>query len=143
MACYLGIDIGTTSIKAAVVRSAYRKLVIEGRARGPVPPDGDRTAAIREAALGALGAGSADAVATSLPGTQTTLRTVRIPEAAARQLADVLPFELESQLPFDLEGSVLDWRVLEGHTNEEGIAVLAAVARVEDAQRRIDLVKTS
>jgi len=143
MARYLGIDIGTTSIKAAVVRSAYRKLVLEGLASAPVPPDGDRTAAIREAALAALGAGSADAVATSLPGTQTTLRTVRIPEAAARQLADVLPFELESQLPFDLEGSVLDWRVLEGHTNEEGIAVLAAVARVEDAQRRIDLVKTS
>ncbi len=140
---YLGIDIGTTSVKAAVVRSAYRKLVLEGLGSAAIPVNGDRTAAIAEAAAAALGAGSADAVATSLPGTQTTLRTVRIPEAAARQLADVLPFELESQLPFDLEGAVLDWHVLEGHTNEEGIAVLAAVARVDDTQKRIDLVKAA
>jgi general secretion pathway protein L len=140
---YLGIDVGTTSVKAAVVRSAYRKLVLEGLASAPIPPDGDRQTAIRQAAQAALGAGSPDGVATSLPGTQTTLRTVRIPESAQRQLAEVLPFELESQLPFDLEGAVLDWRVLEGHTSEEGLAVLAAVARVDDARARIDLVKNA
>jgi general secretion pathway protein L len=140
---YLGIDIGTTSVKAAVVRSAYRKLVLEGLAESRLAGTGEEAvkAAIKDAAQNALGAGAPDGVATSMPGTQTTLRTVRIPETAAQKLADVLPFELESQLPFDLENAVLDWRVLEGHTNEEGLAVLTAVAQVEDATRRIELVK--
>ncbi len=143
MARYLGIDIGTTSVKAAVLRSAYRKLVLEGVATVALPPDGDRNAAIREAAQAALGAGSADAVATSLPGTQTTIRTVRIPEAVQRQLADVLPFELEAVLPFDLSDAVLDWRVLEGAKNDEGIAVMAALARLDDARRRVEMVKAA
>ncbi len=143
MARYLGIDIGTTSVKAAVLRSAYRKLVLEGLATAPLPPDGDRSAAIREAAQAALGAGSADAIATSLPGTQTTLRTIRIPEAAQRQLEAVLPFELEAVLPFDLSDAVLDWRILEGATNDEGIAVMSAIARVDDARRRVDMVKAA
>ena len=141
---YLGIDIGTTSVKAAAVRSAYRKLVLEGLAEAPLREDRSEEAvksAIREAAQGALGIGSADGIATSLPGTQTTLRTVRIPETAAQKLSDVLPFELESQLPFDLENAVLDWRVLDGHTNEEGLAVLSVVAQLEDARRRVELVK--
>ncbi len=140
MSRYLGIDIGTTSVKAAVVRSAYRKLVLEGLAMTPIQ-DGDVAAAIREASQSALGAGSPDGVATSMPGTQTTLRTVRIPEAAQRQLAEVLPFELEAQLPFDLSDAVLDWRIIEGATNDEGIAVLASVARVDDARKRVDLIK--
>lgn len=142
MARYLGIDIGTTSVKAAVIRSAYRKLVLEGLASTPIV-NGDVVIAIREATQAALGEGAADAVATSLPGTLTTLRTVRIPEAAQRQLADVLPFELEAQLPFDLSDAVLDWKILEGQTNDEGIAVLTTIARVEDAKRRVDLVKNA
>src|SRR5450755_565740 len=142
MARYLGIDVGTTSVKAAVLRSAYRKLVLEGIASAPIL-EGDVGSAIREASQSALGVGAADAVATSLPGTQTTLRTVRIPESAQRQLAEVLPFELESVLPFDLEDAILDWRILEDETNDEGIAVLSAIARVDDAKRRVDLVKNA
>jgi general secretion pathway protein L len=142
MARYLGIDIGTTSVKAAVIRSAYRKLVLEGLASTPIQ-NGDVVVAIREATAAALGEGTADAVATQLPGALTTLRTVRIPEAAQRQLAEVLPFELEAQLPFDLSDAVLDWRVLEGQTNDEGIAVLATIARVDDAKKRVDLVKNA
>jgi general secretion pathway protein L len=142
MARYLGIDIGTTSVKAAVIRSAYRKLAVEGLASTPIQ-NGDVIAAIREASQAALGIGAADGVATQLPGTLTTLRTVRIPEAAQRQLADVLPFELEAQLPFDLSDAVLDWTIIESQKNDEGIAVLTTIARVDDAKKRIDLVKNA
>ncbi len=143
MARYLGIDIGTTSVKAAVLRVAYRKIVLEGLASAAIAVDGDRAAAIREAAQMALGEGAADAIATAIPGAQTTLRTVRIPEAAQRQLADVLPFELESQLPFDLDDAIIDYRILEDATNEEGLAVLTAVTRVEDAKKRVDIVMSA
>ena len=59
-----------------MVRSAYRKLVLEGSASTPIQ-EGDVTAAIREASQAALGVGAADSIATSLPGTLTTLRTDR------------------------------------------------------------------
>jgi general secretion pathway protein L len=143
MARYLGIDIGTTSVKAAALRVAYRKLVLEGLGTAPITEGGDRAEAIRAAATAALGEGSADAIATAIPGAQTTLRTVRIPESAQRQLAEVLPFELEAQLPFDLDDAILDWRVLPDATNEEGMAVLSAVTRVEDAKRRVELVTSA
>jgi general secretion pathway protein L len=143
MARYLGIDIGTTSVKAAVIRTAYRKVVLDGLATVPIPADGDKSAAVKQAAQEALGAGSADAVATALAGTKLTLRTVRIPEAAQRQLAEVLPFELEAVLPFDLSDAVLDWTVLEGDNNDEGLAVMAAIARVEDARPCVDAVKNA
>ena len=116
MARYLGIDVGTTSVKAAAVRTAYRKITLEGLGTATIH-DGDRAAAIREAAQAALGQGAPDAVATALPGTQLTIRTVRIPEAAQRQLAEVLPFELEAVLPFDLSDAVFDSRIIAGETN--------------------------
>jgi general secretion pathway protein L len=141
MARYLGIDIGTTSIKAAVIRSAYRKLTLEGLAE--VRVEGDREAAIRDAAQKALGTGSADGVATALAGTKATLRTVRIPESALRQLADVLPFELEAQLPFDLSDAILDYKQLSTGMNDEGAPILAAVARVEDCKERVEAVKSA
>ena len=49
-------------------------------------------------------------VAVNLEGDRTYLRRIAIPETAQKQLAEVLPFELESELPFELEGAVYDTR---------------------------------
>jgi general secretion pathway protein L len=79
---------------------------------------------------------------------------------AQKQLGDVLAYELEAQVPFDLAEAVFDWRVLEltggparGETGDragqaqpaggEGaqLPIVAAVARTEDVRARIALVK--
>src|SRR5204862_74832 len=52
-------------------------------------------------------------------------------------------FELESQLPFDLSDAVLDWTIIDSQKNDEGLAVLTTIARVDDAQKRVDLVKNA
>jgi general secretion pathway protein L len=86
-----------------------------------------------------------DAVAVALEGSRAALHRLTLPATAQKQLADVLAFELEAQVPFDLAGAVFDWRVLDrkGEANGDGnqLSVLAAVARVEDVKARIDLVK--
>ena len=62
----------------------------------------------------------------------------RPPGSARRSRSrEVLPFELESALPFDIEEAVFDYRVLPGlrETKGEELAVLVGVAKTADVAR--------
>ncbi len=136
---YIGIDIGKSSVKVAVVKTAYRKIAVDGLAS--VPVGDDLAAAIKaavEQAVGGVGAG--DAVATSVDGAKLVVRTLSVPASAQKQLADVLPFEMEAQTPFDVSEGVLDYRLLSS-SNKEKLAVLTVLARTEDVKARIDIVR--
>jgi general secretion pathway protein L len=146
MPTWLGIDIGSTSVKVALVRSTYRKLslvrlglaeVVEGT---PLP-DAIR-AAVASALLGEPQ--NVDATAVAIEGSRAAIHRLLLPAAAQKQLVEVLSYELEAQVPFDIEGAVFDWRLLEATagTGEDGqLPIVAAVARIEDVRARIDLVK--
>src|SRR5215472_3016407 len=147
MARWVGIDIGRAAVKAAVVRSAYRKTTLEALVavdfrEGVVAED-----AIREAIGTALGgAPPNDGIAVALDGSRATVRTFAVAATAQKQLAEVLPFELEAQLPIEMSETVFDFRVLGSRPPDkaEGAAmleVLVAAARTEDVRARIDLVK--
>jgi general secretion pathway protein L len=152
MATWVGIDIGGASVKVAVLRSAYRKLGIQRLASAKVARSGegasaqpDIAGAVRTAVAAALEGEppGLDAVAVAIEGSRAAIHRLELPATAQKQLADVLSYELEAQVPFDLENAVFDWRVLErapGDTTGE-LAVVAAVARVEDVRARIDLVR--
>ncbi|MCL2725210.1 MAG: pilus assembly protein PilM [Polyangiaceae bacterium] len=144
MSIWLGIDIGTTAVKAAVIRTAYRKVQLVGLGSVDVAQAGALDAAIAQAAHLALGAlGSADAIAASVEGVRATVRTIGLPESAHKQIDEVLPFELESALPFDLSEAVFDYRVLPSlkETKGEELSVLVGVAKTADVISRIELVK--
>jgi general secretion pathway protein L len=145
MSTYLGIDIGTTAVKVAVIRTAYRKVQLGGLASVEIAQVGGLVEAIQTAARAVLGERGADAIATSLEGQRATVRVLGLPQSAAKSIAEVLPFELESALPFDLAESVFDWKLLPGVREKKGeeLAVLVAVARVADVQARIDVLKTA
>ncbi|WP_394821112.1 pilus assembly protein PilM [Pendulispora albinea] len=103
--------------------------------------------AIREAVAMALGkAGNGDGVAAAIDGAKVMSRVLPIPASAQKQLAEVLPFELEAQVPFELDGSVFDYRVLTALRSLPGadpamLPVLASVSRITEVRERIDLVK--
>lgn len=145
MSTYLGIDIGTTAVKVAVVRTAYRKVQLAGLASVEVAQVGGTLEAITAAVRGAMGnqGGTGDAVATGLEGQRATVRVVGLPASAAKQISEVLPFELESALPFDLSEAVFDYRVLPGSSERKGeeLSVLVGVAKTADVVARIELVK--
>ncbi len=143
MPTWLGIDIGSTSVKAAVVRSAYRKVALGGLATAEIAASGGLVAAIRDAVAKALAGEKqgADAVATAVDGNRAAIHRLLLPATAQKQLAEVLGFELEAQVPLDLETAVFDWRPIE-HADAAGqISLVAAVARIEDVRARIDLVR--
>ncbi len=145
MPIWLGIDIGSSAVKVAAVRTAYRKTSLDALVRVDVVRDtsgaevGSALRAAVEAALAA--AGQPDAVAVSVDGTRATVRTVGLPAGAIKQVAEVLPFELEAQIPFEMDESVFDYRVLPRARDADGeastVPLLVGVARIEEATKRI------
>lgn len=99
MAKYLGIDVGSSHVRAVLMRTSYRRIAIEAMT------EYDRQAAptleevVRMVASPLISPG--ESVAVNLEGEKTFLRRIDVPSAAQKQLTEVLPYELESELPFD------------------------------------------
>lgn len=145
MGTLLGIDIGTTAVKVAALRTAYRRVQLVGLASVEVAQAGGVIPAITQAVKAANGDRSLDAMATSLEGSKATVRTLGLPASAQKQLEAVLPFELESALPFDLSDAVFDYRLLPGSREKKGeeLNVLVGVAKTADVSARIELIKAA
>jgi general secretion pathway protein L len=147
MPTWLGIDVGTTAVKVAVVKSTYRKTSLTALVAADVGESGGVAEAIRIAVSAALGGklNANDGVATAIEGSRAALRTLTMPASAQKQLGEVLAFELEAQVPFEITESVFDYRVLQARSGDktDGINVLAGVARLDDVRSRIDAVKTA
>lgn len=145
MSTWLGIDIGTTAVKVAAIRTAYRKVQLVGMASVEVVQVGGVAEAVTMAVRAVMGdeRGVGDAIATSIEGSRGIVKVVGLPASAAKQIGEVLPFELESSLPFDLAEAVYDHRLLPGLRERKGeeLAVLVGVAKTADVASRIELVK--
>jgi general secretion pathway protein L len=161
MPTWLGIDIGSTSVKAALVRSQYRKLALVRVVSVDVAPGGTVIDAARAAALQVLEgqpqdtsyggrapkSPTADAIATAIDGSRAAIHRLVLPETAQKQLAEVLAYELGSQVPFDLETAVFDYRILDRRPDRDDgrdagqLALVVAVARIDDVRARIDVVR--
>jgi len=143
MPTWLGIDIGSATVKAAVVRSTYRKLAVGRLAVADVVASGGVALAVREAVGKALEGEphGADAVATALDGGRAAIHRLLLPATAQKQLEDVLGYELEAQVPFDMATAVFDWRLLERRGDAGQLSVVVAVAQVEEVRGRIDVIR--
>jgi general secretion pathway protein L len=138
MARLLGIDATKTSVRIAVIRTSYRRITLEALAEAHVG-DGGEAAAIR-AAAGTL---KPDAAAIALSGERSFYRRLDLPAAAQKELENVLTFELESTVPFEMSEVVFDHAVLKRAQGSTSIPVFAALARIEDVRARIDVVRTA
>jgi general secretion pathway protein L len=151
MATWLGIDIGATAVKVVVVRTAYRKVQVAALGICEVSAAGGSVSdAIRGAMAAAFNLSAADKLpvvdgaAVALEGAKVAVRQLSLPQSAQKQISEVLPFELESLVPFDIAESVWDWRQMTRGEGQEGqIPLLVAVARTEDVRARIALLKSA
>jgi general secretion pathway protein L len=136
----LGIDIGRRSVRVALSSgSNLRRAVVDYTGEVERTADEPLVETIRRAV--APLAGRTDAVVCGLFGDQIFVRRLPIPATAARQLGEVLPFELEADLPVDLSDLVYDSSILHRARGGESLDVLAVAARPADVTARIDLVK--
>jgi uncharacterized membrane protein YgcG len=140
MARYLGIDVTATQLKGALLKTAYKKLVIEGVFTVYRAPGAEGLA---QAACDLAGMVRAftevpgarrqelDGVYAALPGTDVSLRAVSLPRAVLRRGDKALMAELEGAVPFDIDEAMVDAQVIHGGDPTELLAAVVLRTRVE------------
>lgn len=113
MATILGIDIGKRSVRGATIRTSLRGFEVDRYLEVPISalqqdsPRASLVAAALRDLLVQLGE-APDSVMASIDGMRGSLRAVQLPVAARKRISEVLPFELESLLPFPLDEAIID-----------------------------------
>lgn len=134
----LGLEVTRTYVRAALLNVSLRRTTVEALEEVSVEDAGGQ----KEALWAAVGDLKPDGTAIALSGEKAFFRRIELPAAAMKEIQSVLGFELESTVPFEMEEAVFDHRVLRAaRTDDATVPVFAAVARIEDVQERIDLVK--
>ncbi|KYF69370.1 type IV pilus biogenesis protein PilM [Sorangium cellulosum] len=133
----LGIDAGKSVVRAVLIRTAYRRVFVEALGEVAVTDGLSEAEAIRAA----VGLHRPDGAAIALSGERSFYRRLDLPAAAQKEVENILGFELEATVPFEMEDAVFDYRMLKRPHGVETLPVFAAVARADDVRERIAVVK--
>jgi general secretion pathway protein L len=142
----LGLDIGAHTVKGVLLESTYRGYAVVDTGRAPVaaPPEGATPLVSRQAdAVGALLAEHGwrpEMVVAAFPGAAVSSHLVTLPFTDPRRIEQTVGFEVEGQIPFDLDEVAWDWQPLHAHDGktdlyvgvvrrEELAALIAALAQ--------------
>ncbi len=142
MARILGIDIDRSALRGAVLKTGFRGIEMERYLQIPLaeaPESPGRNVEVHEALaslLRALGK-PPDTCVSSLDGEHASLRVVELPAAASKRIGEVLPFELEAMLPFDVADAVVDYQPIDMHGPQ--LKLLAAAALRDRVREHIEL----
>jgi len=128
MARVLGLDLGSHSVKAVIVENNRSGGVVKSVFAAPLPAEGERPERLK-AALAQLTQNPlmADVVTVAMPGTSLATHPITLPFSDAKKIESTLAFEIESQLPYDLDDAVYDHQV--GQADDKGAQLLVGVAR--------------
>jgi general secretion pathway protein L len=127
MARILGLDLGSHCVKGMVVdpRPGAQAAFEEVR-RG----EGDRAETLKAALTELLGRlPPADQVVVSLPGPTLATHLVSLPFSDPKRVEATLPFEVEGQLPFDLDEAAFDYQPIGAPAADGKTDLLVGVVR--------------
>ncbi len=141
----VGLDIGSSAIKAVELRAAGRAFKVVAYGREPLPADSIVDGAIID------GAAVADAikrlfekrkirtrdVAASLSGNAVIVKKITLPLMTEAELAESIYWEAEQYIPFDIQDVNLDYQVLErgdpaGKSTMDVLLVAAKKEKIAD-----------
>ncbi|MCP4599954.1 MAG: pilus assembly protein PilM [Proteobacteria bacterium] len=137
----IGLDLGSSEIRAVVVRMALRGFEVVQLESEPVPI-GEDGHSKEEDILQAAGRlmerlnVAHETVHCAMPGEFVSVRQLDLPSSASRRLNQVLKFELDELLPFDIDDSVFDF-VKVDQTGDE-ISIVTATAPTDQVARLIE-----
>ncbi|HMI91286.1 MAG TPA: pilus assembly protein PilM [Polyangiales bacterium] len=129
----LGIDVGPTALRGVLLRSAMRKIEVERYLEIPLTEAEDSPGRLPELAeagrnLLAAAAVTPDSIVAAIAGEEASLRSVELPAAARKRIAEILPFELEALLPFEPRDAAIDFQPI-GEASDGTRLMVAAVLR--------------
>ena len=131
----LGIDVGGEMLALAVVSRTRSGPVVKSFERIPYGQPGLDLAARAAFAARAVAEGpyARLPLAVSLSGTDVFLRPLTVPFTKASHIAKTLKFEMDGQLPFDVESAVMDFVV--SLPAEKSTRIIVAALPRETLQR--------
>jgi len=107
MSRVFGVDFRDKHVRVAALRSGYRKIDCEAFAEEPIEQHETKADALR-ACLARLPLGTADTIVAALDGGEGFSHRISLPDSARKRLLDLLPFELESVVPLEINELVMD-----------------------------------
>lgn len=131
----LGLDIRCDTITAVLVESTLKGNRIEAYKQVPVSEEEDFETSISQSIkMIAAEIDVADPVCLiSFPAEKFSFRNIRVPFKEKKKIRQVLPFELESMLPFPVDDLIIDFQALK----------LPAYSAHEDKESSTDLIITA
>jgi general secretion pathway protein L len=117
----VALDIGSRTLKAAVIESSLRRCRVVGVFQYERELERPLAAQLRD--FRAMHPLRADTVVSCLPGDAVSVRFLELPFTRTRQLQQTAPFELGNHIPFELDAVVVDFSVTQ--RTASGTRVLA------------------
>jgi type IV pilus assembly protein PilM len=136
----VGLDIGSSAVKAIELRSAGRGIKVAAVGLEPIPPGSIVDGAIIDSAtvadairrlFDAKGFKGKD-VAAALSGSSVIVKKISLPAMSEQDLSDSIYWEAEQYIPFDIQDVNLDYQILDsgnGPTSEGTMDVLLVAAK--------------
>jgi type IV pilus assembly protein PilM len=144
----IGLDIGSGLIKVAVVEHGkgdpeLAKVVIvpllaDAIVEGEVMDPGIVADAIR-AAVSAAGVKVKDVV-TAVGGRDVIIKKIQVTRAKEQEARDLIRFEAEQHVPFDMESVELDFQILDPQGTDDDMSVLLVAAKRELIENKLRLL---
>ncbi len=138
MARLVGIDIERSRVRAVLLTTRYRAVTIERMLEMEVASPEDLPRALQACVLPLVEHG--EAIAVGIQGDATFIHRINLPLTALKRIEEVLPFELEAQVPVDLDELAWNYRLLKRRRAEDPLIALAGAASIESVRARISLV---
>ncbi len=146
----IGIDLGTSAVKAVELSLEGGRPVLTGFGRVEVQPEGGQEGALQE--LLASGAFKSQRVSLGVSGQSTVVRYLEMVRMSEPELRQAIPFELPNQLPFEVDDVVYDCQALDlgsaGSENPETegahqdtMTVLLAACRRDLIEERLNWIQ--
>jgi Tfp pilus assembly PilM family ATPase len=127
----VGLDVGSRSVRAVELRATLRG--VEAVQMCEVERDGDLPLAELLRRFVRLHGLPTEHVVCALPGDRTAFHPLAFPFAERRRLAQAVPFEVEAELPFEMDDYLVDWEVAGGdRARTLVLATLAPRAQVSE-----------
>lgn len=144
MSRVVGIDIRADSVRIAIVKGGLRSLSVEAL-RSARRDEGETIEETLKGLFSSLtpSGGRVDGVVACVPTKEAFVQYARFPKSAEKRIEQLLPFELESDLPIDIDELVFTHQILPpmSEGTEGFVSHLAVCARTDLVQALIDRTK--
>ncbi|MFC1557871.1 type IV pilus assembly protein PilM [candidate division KSB1 bacterium] len=136
---YIGLDIGNNNIKYVILKHSGKDVILEGYGIHPYRTGNLNQEKVQEELLHTLSlAITSDKkklynIVTSVFGQKVAIKNVTLPKVAKAELRDAIIWNAKKDLPFPIEQSMVDYKIL-GEVSEKGVPKLSSVVAIADQE---------